>query len=512
MKKINLLSLLIFTVLFGVQIYGQYQNSLSTTFNSYQKARKVLEKSIKAHGGLDKIKKIENASLEYEGLRTMINQSRKPENMWDKEPSTGELVFDQKNNRMYAISFSSYPGIGKFGAAWAIKGTEGFHWEPQKNHHGSEIISKLTGAETDGPWAFIPRWIPPFLLLSAWENNTNLRWVGEFEKNGRKFEAISFIQRDRVNLVVIIDSETFLLEGFETIRDDGVYGDVTEFVRFSEFKEFAGVKFPTKRTDYFNDQLARELNLKFSVNSALDEKIFEMPEGFSTPTTTENTPRIKKIAEGIYLDTEIGGVMIVEFKEFLVVVECPGDFWMSQSTIDAIKQLIPNKPIKYVVPSHTHGDHGGGARAYFYNGATLLTTQGNVEFYKKLANIKQTIRPDPLSINPKKPIIEIVDNKRIISDETQTLELYDFGKNDHTDELIFAYLPKQKIVWQSDIVFSPWKGSGINRAMPISIEFAKRLKEMKIDDFKQMVESHHDRTISREEFRESLQMAGYNNF
>jgi glyoxylase-like metal-dependent hydrolase (beta-lactamase superfamily II) len=492
-------------------VLGQSENS--ATFRSYQKAKSVLENSIKAHGGLEKIRAFENVTVEYDGWRTMINQSRRAENVWDKESSGGKLVVDRKANRMYALSYNSYPGIGRFGGAWAIAGTEGFHYEPLKNHHGSEIIGKLSGAETDGPWAFIPRWMPPFLLLTAWENNTNLRFVESFEKNGRKFEAISFIQRDRVNLVLVMDAATNLLEGFEFIRDDDVYGDVTEFVRFSSFQEFAGVKFPTRRTDYLNDQVSRELDLKFTFNTILDESLFKLPEGYSMPTNAQtNAPRIRKIADGVYLDSEMGGIMIVEFRDFLAVIECPGNFWMSQSTIDAVKKAIPNKPIKYVVPSHTHGDHGGGARAYYYNSTILLTTAGNVEFYKKLARIKQTIRPDPLSLNPKEPIIETFKGKRVITDGTQILELYDVGPNAHSEELTIAYLPKQKVLWQSDIIFNPMTGGGINKAMPIGVEFAKKLKELKINDFTLVVESHHDRVITREDFVKSLQMAGYYDF
>lgn len=502
-------SLVVF-ILSGV-VFGQSENS--ATFRSFQKARTVLEKSIKAHGGLEKIRAFENVTVEYDGVRTMLNQSRKAEIDWDKEPSSGKLVVDRKANRMYALSYSSYPGIGRFGGAWAITGTEGYHWEPLKNHHGSEIIGKLSGAETDGPWAFIPRWMPPFLLLTAWEDNTNLRFVESFEKNGRKFDAVSFIQRDRFNLVLIIDAETNLLEGFEFIRDDGVYGDVTEFVRVYDYREFNGVKFPTKRTDYLNDQISRELDLKFTVNMILDENLFKLPAGYLMPSTAQtDAPRIKKIADGVYLDSEMGGIMIVEFKDFLLVVECPGDYWMSQSTIDAVRKAIPGKPIKYVVPSHTHGDHGGGARAYFYNGVTLLTTAGNVEFYKKLARIKQTIRTDPLSLNPREPMFETFKGRKIITDGTQILELYDVGPNAHSEELIFAYLPNQKVLWQSDIIFNPFTGGGINKAMPIGVEFAKTLKKLKITDFTQIVESHHDRVITREDFVKSLQMAGYDDF
>jgi glyoxylase-like metal-dependent hydrolase (beta-lactamase superfamily II) len=487
--------------------------SQSTTFRSYQKARTILAKSLDAHGGLEKIRALRNVTVDYDGFRTMINQSRRADAPWDKEPSRGTMVVDREKNRMYAVNYSFYPGIGSFGGAWAMTGTEAFHWEPQKNHHGSEIIAKLSGADTNGPWAFIPRSMPPFLLLSAWENNTNVRWIDRFERNGRTFDAISFVQRDRANLVVIIDAATNLVEGFEVIRDDGVHGDVTDFIRFSDYQQLAGVKFPTRRTEYLNEQLARELDLKFSVNTSLEESLFNLPEGYSMPSDAdENAPRIKKIADGVYLDTDMSGVMIVEFKDFLTVIDCPENFWMSQSTIDALAETIPDKPIRYVVPSHTHGDHGGGARAYFHLGATLITTRGNVEFYRNLARIRQTINPDPFSKAPKEPIIETFRSKRIITDGTQILELYDVGPNAHSDELTIAYLPKQKLLWQADLVFNPMTGGGINRAMPIGVAFAKKLKELNLANFDRMVEGHHPRIVTIEDFRRSLREAGYTDF
>ncbi len=270
--------------------------------------------------------------------------------------------------------------------------------------------------------------------------------------------------------------------------------------------------FPNRRTDYFNGETARELPYKFTVNTTLDETLFKLPDGITKASESTNSERIKKIADGVYLDTEMGGIMIVEFKDFLVVVDCPGDYWMSQSTIDAVKKVIPGKSIKYVVPSHTHGDHGGGARAYYQLGATILTTPGNVEFYKQLAGIKQTIRPDPQTLNPKEPLIETFVAKHVISDGTQTLELYDVGPNAHSEELTIAHLPKQKILWQADLVVNPMTGGGINKAMPIGIEFANKLKSLGLGGFEQMVEAHHPRIITIDDFRKSLKMAGYSDF
>ncbi|MGH7454373.1 MAG: hypothetical protein ACRENG_23670, partial [bacterium] len=488
-------------------------SNLSPTLQSYQKAQTILNAGIAALGGAEKIKALENISVEYDGLRHMIKQRRKPEGPWDKEPSTGKIIIDRKNSRLYSLSSNSYPGIGAFAMSWAITGREGFHLDALKNHHGNEVM-KLSNEATDWPWAANIRWLPPLLLLQAAENNTSLRWIDSYQKDGRAFEAISFVQPNNTTLVLIFDAGSHLLEGYETVRDDGVYGDVADFIRFAAYQDFNGVKLPTKRTDYLNGEIARELALKISINSPVDENLFKVPEGYVMPKDDahESYTRIKKIGDGVYIDQDMGGIMIVEFKDFVFVMDCPGNFFMSQSTIDAVRETILNKAIKYVASSHTHGDHAGGARAYFHAGTTLITTPAHVEFYKKLAKIKQTIRPDPFASSQKEPVIETFTDKRVITDDAQTVELYNFGPNAHSEELVIAYLPKQKILWQADIFFIPYTGNEVNAAMPITIEFAKKLKELGITDFDQIIDAHHSRVATRKEFKATLQKAGYEEF
>jgi glyoxylase-like metal-dependent hydrolase (beta-lactamase superfamily II) len=493
-----------------IDVHGQ--SPAGGSLRSYQEARAILSRGLQAMGGIENIRALENVTLDYSGTRHMINQSRKPFGPWDKEPSRGKLVVDRKQNRMFTESYTSYPGIGEFGGAWAIKGTEGYHWEPAKNHHGSEIMGKLSGSETDGPWAFIPRWVPPFMLLAAWDNGTNLKLLAPIKRGAQKLDAVSFVQRNRSALTVLFDAKTGEYRGFETIRHDGVYGDVTDTTIFSEYVRIGNVMFPQKRSEYFNGEVARELSMSFAVNTALNDSLFELPAGFSPPAESADAERIKKIADGVYLDTGIGGIMIVEFKDFLAVVECPDDFWMSQGTIDAAKRAIPDKPVKYIIPSHTHGDHGGGARAFYNIGATLVTTPGHVEFYRRLARIKPTIVTDPYTDSKAEPKIESFSGKKVITDGTQTLELYDVGPNAHSEELTVVYLPKQRILWQADVYFVPSTGSGLNKAMPITIEFAKKLKSLGLTNFERIVDSHHSRIVTIDAFRASLAMANYTDF
>jgi glyoxylase-like metal-dependent hydrolase (beta-lactamase superfamily II) len=482
------------------------------TLQSWQEARAVLARALEAAGGETRIRMLANISLEYEGERHMINQSRSAYPPWDREPSSGTVVVDLKGRRMFAENYTSYPGIGKFGGAWAMKGDQGVHWEPLRNHHGSEVMMNYTAQSADSAWAMVPRWIPALMLLEAWQDGTYLRSLGSTSRRGKPLKAVAWTQRDGGMVTLLFDAGNGSFSGYETIFDDGVYGDITSRVEYSGSGPVNGVPFPSRRVEWFNDEVARDLRLVYRVDADLPESRFELPAGFSQPVAAPEGERLRKIAEGVFLDTHMGGIMIVEFRDFLVVVECPGNFAMANSTIVALREAFPAKPVRYVVPSHTHGDHGGGARAYFHAGATLLTTPVHADFYRELARVQRTIAPDPYVAAERAPSIETFRGKHVISDGEQTLVLHDVGPNAHSEELTIAHLPRQKIVWQADVYFSPGTGGGINAAMPIGVDFAKKLKALDIRDFDALLEAHNQRVVTLEEFRRALAMSGYRGY
>jgi glyoxylase-like metal-dependent hydrolase (beta-lactamase superfamily II) len=342
-----------------------------------------------------------------------------------------------------------------------------------------------------------------------YENRSELRYLGSRIKNEEEMHVINYTQPKGYMMSVYFDAKTFYLRGFESIRDDGVHGDISDEGLYGEYKNFSGLILPVKRTDYLNNEVARELNMRIIVDGQLDTLLFNYPVGFAEANDDPNYKRIIKVGDGVYIDQDMGGIMFVEFDSYVAVLDCPGNFSMSYSTIREIRKTIPGKPIKYVIPSHTHGDHGGGARAYYYIGATLITTPGHKKFYESLARIRQTISPDSLQQFPKQPVIETFSDKKLITDGKQTIELYNAGPNAHSQELTFAYLPKQKMIWQVDIFFVPATGNGINKAMPVAIEFAKKLKMLKIDDFNYIIDAHNSRLVTRQQFVESLKLGGY---
>ena len=60
--------------------------------------------------------------------------------------------------------------------------------------------------------------------------------------------------------------------------------------------------------------------------------------------------------------------MLVEFKDFVAVVEAPVNEERSLAVIAEANRLVANKPIRYVVNTHHHFDHAGGLRTYLLAG------------------------------------------------------------------------------------------------------------------------------------------------
>ena len=88
-------------------------------------------------------------------------------------------------------------------------------------------------------------------------------------------------------------------------------------------------------------------------------------------------------------------------------------------------------------------------------GATIITPKNNVEFLEKSLNTPRTLLTDNLAKTPKKAKIEAVGEKKVYSDGTQIVEMYHVAPVPHSNGLMIAFLPKQKVLVQGDFTVTP---------------------------------------------------------
>ena len=114
------------------------------------------------------------------------------------------------------------------------------------------------------------------------------------------------------------------------------------------------------------------------------------------------------------------------------------------------KKLFPGKPIRYVMNTHPHSDYTGGLPVLVSEGATIITSQNNVPFFNQALNTPRTLLNDTLAKSPKKAQVEGVTGKKVYSDGTRTVEMYEARRSPHSGGQMIAYLPKEKVVFQGD--------------------------------------------------------------
>jgi phosphoglycerate dehydrogenase-like enzyme/glyoxylase-like metal-dependent hydrolase (beta-lactamase superfamily II) len=143
----------------------------------------------------------------------------------------------------------------------------------------------------------------------------------------------------------------------------------------------------------------------------------------------------------------------VVFDDFVLVYDA--NFPKEAGEVIAAVKKTTDKPIRYVLDSHHHGDHAYGNAVFAKQGATvvaqancarLLRINGPKEFAD--AGAGATGRKDVAASYLKVPDL-IFDDKLVLDDGKQRAELYFFG-HAHTAGDAFMYLPKQKVVCTGD--------------------------------------------------------------
>ena len=187
-------------------------------------------------------------------------------------------------------------------------------------------------------------------------------------------------------------------------------------------------------------------------NAPLD---LPVPEAVAAATIPPVQTMSTKLADGVWHVT--GGShhsVVVEFNDYLAVVEAPLNEERSLAVIAEAKKLAPNKPIRYVLTTHHHFDHTGGLRTYVAEGATIVTHQSNVPYFEKTLTAPATLMPDMQAKNREAADVPgRVGQARDHRWQADDRGLCDGGRHAH-QRYTLVYLPGPRILVEGD-AYSP---------------------------------------------------------
>lgn len=326
---------------------------------------------------------------------------------------------------------------------------DGFAWN--ENPDGS-----IAAAPQDAQERMLEIVMTPYGFIKAAEKAHDLRADAHWEafESAHKVYAVTFKYLDKFPVAGWIDENNNVIK-VTTWFHSPMVGDEYVETRYARYRDYNGFRFgpqihqsigvpPDPSYDFVANTV--EINVP---NAAVAVPAVVRQSGASTAQI-----QTRQLAPGTWL---IGGngynSVALEFANFSAVIEAPLDEARSQAVIAETHRLIPGKPLKYVVNTHHHYDSAGGLRGYAAEDVLIVTQQSNYDDYESLALSlhSQQIDPDSQGRAPRQVHYIRMEEHWTMTDGQRKLEVYHVQNQDHSEDMLMAWLPAEKMLFESEL-------------------------------------------------------------
>ena len=523
--------------------------SIGTAAAQEVDARAALLASLKAMGG-ENLKTIE---ISAGGSSSLIGQQYSVEGNWPQfevANYTRAIDFDAKWSREdYTRRQGNFPAFGRVPMAEQritaiVSGS--YAWDMRdtmpvpitRGYMDGVAVSDLRQLEL----AITPHGFLKTALAAKDAKAIRIQYIGASDfglsQFGRWVTMVEFTFLGKYKIVGTIDDRN-LVELVGTWFPNPVYGDMDYEMRYTEYRDFGGVKFPMLLHTHQGDPRLNVAHNYYeyrvtSVKPNAPVATTAVPDVARTAVTPPARVESQRLADGVWL---LGGgthnSLLVEFKDYVAVVDAPNNEARSLAVIAEAARLAPGKPVQYVINTHHHFDHAGGLRTYLSQGTTIVTHESNKQYYLDILfhPSPRTLQPDRMALyNPmywisrRPPPIETVEGeprstaKYVVTDGERILEIdkvqdvaYELGdrsyaQGNHSVDMLIAYLPKEKILFNADLYSPPAEGAPPAPPTPGMRTLQQNIRKLKLD-----VAQHapaHGRVGTHEEFMRLVAGAG----
>ena len=437
----------------------------------------ALDAAAAAMGGKERILAVRTLVLEGTGTQLNFGQNLTPTAETQFEVTAWRRSFDYANRRW----FMDLTRVPKFTAASVAPqrqrvGLDGAPDGVAYNIGNNDVMSRATGpAAADRVFEFVT--LPIGFLQAANQPGITVTEDG-VAGNMRRVT----INPSNTAVSMFIDTRTNLPTRIERTVDQAMLGDVRLVTELSDYQEAGGgIKSPTRIVQKY-ENLFTIGDIKVS-SARVDAPVGNIAATDSVralvaqaapppaPTVTVDTiaPGVWRIAGGSH------HTIAIEQSNRVVLVEAPQSDARSLAAIAKAREIAPaGKPVSIVVNTHHHFDHSGGFRAAVSEGLTVVTHQGNKDFYERVVYPRpHSINPDALQRNRKPLHLLVVGDRHTMRDDLRTIEIHHMPGNPHNANMLVAYLPAEKILIQADLYNPP----APNAPPPPGFPFAANLVE-----------------------------------
>ncbi len=455
-----------------------FVHAQNITQQNVEKTLALIEQAVAAHGG-DKLAAITSVVIEWEEINIAAGQSLRPEPPWDRRAATGRSALDLENSQFYTRRWGNGGGF-EFDNATIINGDKSYNLNYRAGT--AQPVGEPDYNTSSGPFI---RVTPALLIRHLQARSSNAHYLGTAKADGNDYDVVAFSMEVGPSISLYLDQKTHQLHRSERFLPG--FG-LVEY-RFNDYHDVNGVAFNKKFELYVagEETLLRQIN-SAKVNTTLGPWLGVDSELLVTEVLQPDPLTRQELDDGVYL---IGGsgtyAMFVEMSDHIIAV---GGTAGLPDRIASLREVVPNKPVRYGVLTHHHSDHVLAVATYEEEGATVIAAAAHEQAARNAASNGETLK------------FEGVDKKMTLEDGSQRVEFIDIGATGHTEHLLVTWLPKQKILFEADHFAMPRAGP-VAPAVTGTRNFADALKRLRIKP-KRIVSAHSPIPGTMRDLREAL--------
>ena len=288
-------------------------------------------------------------------------------------------------------------------------------------------------------------------------------------------DVVDVVTADGTKLTLHVNAETKLPAMIQSTSYDANWGDVVIATSFSDYAEAGGLQLPQTISQKYD----RYPNGDYQVTNRVNAEIDDLAAATEVASAAEPTPApvttaADELAPGVWYIGPGYNSVLIEFPTYTALVEAPQNDARALAVIQKARELVPDKPIKYVINTHFHIDHSGGVRAAVAEGLTLITHEVHRKYFEDVVARPHTVMQDHLAKNPKPLTIETIagDGPFELTEGDRTAMIYRLEEDVHADGMLMIYLPKERILIEGD-AFTP-----AARAAPFAANLLKQVQDL----------------------------------
>ena len=273
--------------------------------------------------------------------------------------------------------------------------------------------------------------------------------------------VLQFTTAEGTPISMAVDPVTHLPAWTRRVVSHANLGDVAVTAYFTGYTPHDGVMLPyglMNRIDW-RSQVTLMLQVdSYRLNLAPDQMPAFPPLPAAPAPAAAPAVAVTPLAKGVW-DVRVGnnnGGPIIEFADHLVMFEANGSAAATLARIDAANRLVAGKQVTTLIVTHHHFDHTAGLRAAVSRGLAVISHRGNEAIFREMISRPAVVFPDDLARSPHPLVFTPVDERLVLQDATQRLELYHVLGHSHMANAVFAYLPTARIMMEGDLGDAEW--------------------------------------------------------